>query len=217
MSAVPSDRDRLVLQPVLKRSVDLLAAAAGLVVLSPALAALAVLVRVRLGCPVLFVQQRPGLNGKPFRLYKFRTMRDAVGPDDQPLPDSQRLTSFGRRLRATSLDELPELFNVLRGDMSLVGPRPLLMEYLPLYSPEQLRRHSMRPGLTGLAQVSGRNAVSWEEKFKSDVWYVDHWSLWLDLSILVRTAAQVVRRQGITQAGHATAAAFQGSLCPDTD
>ena len=217
MSTVASGRDPLVLQPVLKRYVDLLGATAGLVVLSPALAVLAVLVRVRLGRPVLFVQQRPGLNGKAFRLYKLRTMRDAVGPDDRPLPDSQRLTSFGRRLRAASLDELPELVNVLRGDMSLVGPRPLLMEYLPLYSPEQLRRHSMRPGVTGLAQVSGRNAVSWEEKFKLDCRYVDNWNLWLDLSILARTAAQVIRRQGITQTGHATAAAFQGSLCPATD
>ena len=202
---------------VLKRTLDLAGATAGLVVLSPALAVLAALVRARLGRPVLFVQQRPGREGKPFRLYKFRTMREAVGPDDRPLPDSQRLTSLGRRLRATSLDELPELFNVLRGDMSLVGPRPLLMEYLPLYSPEQSRRHSVRPGVTGLAQVGGRNAVSWEEKFKLDCRYVDHWSLWLDLSILARTAAQVVRRQGITQAGHATAAAFQGSLCPATD
>ena len=202
---------------VLKRTLDLAGATAGLVVLSPALAVLAALVRARLGRPVLFVQQRPGLEGKPFAVYKFRTMRDAVGPGGHMLPDSERLTGLGRRLRASSLDELPELVNVLRGEMSLVGPRPLLMEYLPLYSPAQARRHSMRPGLTGLAQVSGRNAVSWEEKFKSDVWYVDHWSLWLDLSILVRTAAQVVRRQGITQAGHATAAAFQGSLCPDTD
>lgn len=211
MTTVASGRNGRKLGSVLKRTLDLAGAAAGLVVLSPALAVLAMLVRARLGRPVLFVQQRPGLDGQPFALYKFRTMLDAFGPDGRPLPDAQRLTEFGRRLRAASLDELPELFNVLRGDMSVVGPRPLLMEYLPLYSAAQARRHSMRPGITGLAQVSGRNAVTWEEKFKSDVWYVDHWSLWLDLWILARTAAQVVRRQGITQAGHATAAAFGGS------
>lgn len=195
----------------LKRGFDLVGAALGLIVLSPVLAAVALLVRRHLGPPVLFRQRRPGLHGRPFTLYKFRTMREATGAGGRPLPDGERLTAFGRRLRATSLDELPELFNVLRGDMSLVGPRPLLMEYLDRYTPEQARRHEVRPGLTGWAQVNGRNAISWEERFRLDVWYVDHPSLRLDLRILGRTVRQVLRREGISQEGQATMEYFRGS------
>jgi sugar transferase EpsL len=211
--AVTTEHIRLLHSPraTVKRCIDIVGAAGGLLLLGPMLGLTAALVRGRLGKPVLFVQKRPGLGGKPFPLYKFRTMRDAVGADGRPLPDSERLTDVGRWLRASSLDELPELINVLRGDMSLVGPRPLLMHYLPLYSPEQSRRHLVRPGLTGLAQVRGRNAVSWDEKFKQDLWYVDNWSLWLDFCILVRTVTQVIRRQGISQSGHATMEAFEGS------
>jgi len=194
-----------------KRALDVVGASTALILLSPVIGFVAALIRVRLGRPVLFVQQRPGLGGAAFPLYKFRTMLDAVGVDGRQLPDAARLTKFGRRLRASSLDELPELFNVLRGDMSLVGPRPLLMQYLALYSPEQSRRHSVRPGLTGLAQVRGRNAVTWEDKFEYDLRYVDNQSLWLDLRILLRTTSQVIRREGITQDGYATAEAFQGS------
>ncbi|WP_216320875.1 sugar transferase [Deinococcus aestuarii] len=195
----------------LKRGFDLVGSALGLIVLSPVLAAVALLVRRHLGPPVLFRQRRPGLHGRPFTLYKFRTMREATGAGGRPLPDGERLTAFGRRLRATSLDELPELFNVLRGDMSLVGPRPLLMEYLDRYTPEQARRHEVRPGLTGWAQVNGRNAISWEERFRLDVWYVDHPSLRLDLRILGRTVRQVLRREGISQEGQATMEYFRGS------
>ncbi|SEJ65733.1 Sugar transferase involved in LPS biosynthesis (colanic, teichoic acid) [Deinococcus reticulitermitis] len=195
----------------MKRLFDVVGAAALLVLLSPVLLLVALLVRRFLGRPVLFVQERPGLGGRPFLMYKFRTMRDAKDARGEPLPDSERLTSLGRVLRATSLDELPELYNVLRGDMSLVGPRPLLMEYLPLYSPEQARRHEVRPGVTGWAQVNGRNALSWEEKFKLDVWYVDHQSLALDLRILGLTLAKVLKREGINAAGEATAARFTGS------
>ena len=194
-----------------KRLLDRAAAAAGLVVLSPALAGLALAVRLRLGHPVLFRQSRPGLGGRPFTLYKFRTMRDAVDAAGNPLPDALRLTRFGRFLRSTSLDELPELWNVLKGDMSLVGPRPLLIEYLPLYTPEQARRHEVRPGITGWAQVNGRNALSWEEKFKLDVWYVDNHTLWLDLKILLRTVLKVFLREGINQEGQVTAERFRGS------
>jgi lipopolysaccharide/colanic/teichoic acid biosynthesis glycosyltransferase len=194
-----------------KRLVDAAVAAGALVVLSPLLLAVAVLVRVRLGEPVLFRQRRPGLHGRPFVMVKFRTMREARDARGAALPDAERLTPLGRFLRASSLDELPELWNVLRGDMSLVGPRPLLMEYLPLYTPEQARRHEVRPGITGWAQVNGRNAISWEEKFALDVWYVDNRSLALDARILVATLARVFRREGITQPGHATAAAFAGS------
>jgi sugar transferase EpsL len=194
-----------------KRALDLAVAAASLALLSPILLLVAVAVRVALGAPVLFRQERPGLGGRPFTILKFRTMRDAVGRDGELLPDDVRLTAFGRWLRSTSLDELPELVNVLRGDMSMVGPRPLLMEYLPLYDREQARRHLVRPGITGWAQVNGRNAVSWEDKFRFDTWYVDHLSLALDLRILRMTLAHVLRREGITQAGHATAARFGGS------
>ncbi len=195
---------------MLKRAFDIVAAASALVLLAPLLAAIAVLVRWRLGRPVLFVQERPGLHGRPFRLYKFRTMTDARRADGSLRPDAERLTPFGRFLRASSLDELPELYNVLVGDMSLVGPRPLLMEYLPLYNAHQRRRHEVRPGLTGWAQVNGRNAISWERKFDLDVWYVDHASFALDLKILWLTVWQVVRREGITAAGSATAERFTG-------
>ena len=195
----------------MKRLFDLLVAASALLVLSPILLATALLVRVKLGSPVLFRQQRPGLHGQPFMMLKFRTMIDAVDRDGQPLPDAERLTPFGRWLRASSLDELPELINILRGDMSLVGPRPLLMRYLPLYSPEQARRHDVRPGLTGWAQINGRNALSWEEKFALDQWYVEHRSFLLDLRILWLTALKVVKREGISSAGEATMPPFTGS------
>jgi lipopolysaccharide/colanic/teichoic acid biosynthesis glycosyltransferase len=175
------------------------------------LLALVWLVRRKLGSPVLFSQVRPGLHGKPFTMVKFRTMTDERGPDGVLLPDAKRLTDFGRFLRASSLDELPELWNVLRGDMSLVGPRPLLMEYLPLYTPEQARRHEVRPGITGWAQVNGRNAISWADKFALDVWYVDHSSLWLDVKILWRTVRKVLVRDGISAAGEATMSKFTGS------
>ncbi|HEX8694182.1 MAG TPA: sugar transferase [Longimicrobium sp.] len=194
-----------------KRALDVVVAAAGLVVLSPVLLGVAAAVRARLGAPVLFRQRRPGLGGRPFTLYKFRTMRHAEGPDGRTLPDAERLTPLGRFLRGASLDELPELLNVLKGDMSLVGPRPLLMEYLPLYTPEQARRHEVPPGLTGWAQVNGRNALTWEERFRLDAWYVDHASFWLDLKILAMTLGKVFRREGISHAGHATMEVFRGS------
>lgn len=195
----------------MKRLFDLLVAGGALVVLSPILLIVALLVRVKLGSPVLFRQQRPGLHGQPFMMLKFRTMIDAVGRDGQPLPDAERLTSFGRWLRASSLDELPELLNILRGDMSLVGPRPLLMRYLPLYSPEQARRHEVRPGLTGWAQINGRNALSWDEKFALDRWYVENRGFLLDLRILWLTMLKVVKREGISSAGEATMPPFTGS------
>ncbi|GAB4459012.1 MAG: sugar transferase [Anaerolineae bacterium] len=182
-----------------------------LLLLAPFLAVIALLVRVKLGAPVLFRQQRPGLHGRPFTIYKFRTMTDARDAKGQFLPDADRLTAFGRLLRRTSLDELPELFNVLRGEMSLVGPRPLLMQYLDRYTPEQARRHEVRPGITGWAQVNGRNALTWEEKFALDVWYVDHQSLWLDLKIILLTIWSVLRREGISQQGHATMPEFVGT------
>jgi sugar transferase EpsL len=195
----------------LKRVIDVLGASAALVVLSPLLAVVAVLVRVRMGPPVLFRQLRPGREGRPFELTKFRTMTDRRGPDGALLPDAQRLTALGRFLRRTSIDELPELVNVVRGDMSLVGPRPLLMEYLPRYSPEQARRHEVRPGITGWTQVNGRNALTWEEKFALDVWYVDHRSTRLDLEILGRTVSQVLGGEGVSAPGHATMEPFRGS------
>ena len=194
-----------------KRLIDLGLALAALALLWPVLLCLAVLVRLKLGVPVLFQQSRPGLHGRPFSILKVRTLTDARDARGTLLPDGARLTRFGRFLRSTSLDELPELFNVLRGDMSLVGPRPLLMEYLPLYSPEQARRHEVRPGITGWAQVNGRNALSWEEKFAMDVWYVDHRSLWLDVKILLLTIWKILKRENITLPGHATMTAFKGS------
>jgi lipopolysaccharide/colanic/teichoic acid biosynthesis glycosyltransferase len=196
---------------MMKRPFDVAVAATALLACAPLLLAVALAVRLVLGRPVLFVQERPGRHGVPFRLIKFRTMRDAFDAEGRPLPDGERLTGLGHFLRSTSLDELPELWNVLRGEMSLVGPRPLLMEYLPLYTPEQARRHEVRPGITGWAQVNGRNALSWEEKFRLDVWYVDNRSFWLDLKILWLTAVKVFRREGISQAGHATAEFFKGS------
>jgi lipopolysaccharide/colanic/teichoic acid biosynthesis glycosyltransferase len=196
---------------IAKRIFDFLVAGGALLLLSPILLGVALLVRIKLGGPVLFRQQRPGLHGKPFMMMKFRTMIDAFDRDGQPLPDAQRLTPFGCWLRASSLDELPELINILRGDMSLVGPRPLLMRYLPLYSPEQARRHEVRPGLTGWAQINGRNALTWDEKFALDLWYVEHRSFLLDLRILWQTALKVVRREGISSAGEATMPPFTGS------
>ena len=194
-----------------KRIIDVVVAATALVVLSPVLAVVAWAVRRTMGSPVLFRQERPGYLGRPFRMYKFRTMRDACRPDGRPLPDAERLTPFGRFLRGTSLDELPELWNVLKGEMSLVGPRPLLPEYLPLYTPEQARRHDVKPGVTGWAQVNGRNAIGWEEKLALDVWYVDHRSLWLDLKILLLTLKKVFFREGIDQPGGVTMERFRGT------
>jgi lipopolysaccharide/colanic/teichoic acid biosynthesis glycosyltransferase len=194
-----------------KRLLDIVGSALGLVVLSPIILVLAVLIRQKLGSPVLFRQVRPGLGGKPFQMIKFRSMKDAVDKDGLPLPDARRLTGFGRKLRATSLDELPELWNVLKGEMSLVGPRPLLVEYLPLYSSEQARRHDVRPGVTGWAQVNGRNAISWQDKFALDVWYVDHRSIWLDLRIIVMTVMRVVRRDGVAAENSATIDKFTGN------
>ena len=194
----------------MKRIVDTLLILLALPLLLPAMLLLAWLVRHKLGSPVFFRQTRPGLQGRPFNMVKFRTMTDARGPDGRLLPDADRLTAFGRFLRASSLDELPELWNVLKGDMSLVGPRPLLVEYLPLYSPEQARRHEVRPGITGWAQVNGRNALSWEDKFKLDVWYLDHRSLWLDIKILWLTVRKVLMREGISAAGEATMSKFTG-------
>jgi sugar transferase EpsL len=194
-----------------KRIFDLALTMPGLIVISPALIMIALLVRTKLGRLVFFKQPRPGLHGKPFMLYKFRTMTDARGEDGRLLPDAERLTRLGRFLRATSLDELPELFNILRGDMSIVGPRPLLMQYLARYTPEQARRHEMKPGLTGWAQVNGRNAVTWEDKFKMDVWYVDNQSFWLDMKIIFLTILKVFKREGISAAGETTMPEFMGT------
>ncbi|EJM58682.1 sugar transferase [Pseudomonas sp. GM48] len=194
-----------------KRFFDIVASVAGLIILSPVIAVVAYLIRKRLGSPILFRQVRPGLGGKPFEMVKFRTMRDALDANGNPLPDSERMTDFGRFLRSSSLDELPELWNVIKGDMSLVGPRPLLMEYLPLYDEVQVRRHDARPGVTGWAQINGRNALSWEEKFKLDVWYVDNQSLWLDLKIIFLTIKKVLIRDGISAEGEVTMTKFTGS------
>ncbi len=193
-----------------KRGIDRSAAAVGLLVTAPVMAATAVAVRASMGSPVLFRQKRPGLRGEIFEVVKFRTMRDANGPDGRPLPDDKRLTRVGIFLRQTSLDELPQLWNVLRGDISLVGPRPLLVRYLARYSPEEMRRHDVLPGITGWAQVNGRNAVTWDERFRLDLWYVDHWSLALDAKILAMTALKVLRRDGISREGHATMPEFMG-------
>ncbi|CAN5362549.1 sugar transferase [soil metagenome] len=193
-----------------KRAMDVVGALAGLLLFGLPMLIVVVLIRQRMGSPVLFRQVRPGLKGEPFTLYKFRTMRDATGGDGRPLPDAERLTAFGQLLRSTSLDELPELWNVLRGNMSLVGPRPLLIHYLDLYSPLQARRHEARPGLTGLSQVMGRNAQTWERKLALDVQYIDEWNLWLDIKILLRTMSAVLKRDGITQPGSATAEEFRG-------
>ncbi len=194
-----------------KRLFDIIASASGLIILSPVFLILIYLIRKNLGAPVFFTQERPGKDGKPFKMIKFRSMRDAVDKDGNPLPDSERLTPFGKKLRAASLDELPELWNVLKGDMSLVGPRPLLMSYLPLYNDFQFRRHEMRPGVTGWAQVNGRNAISWDEKFAYDIWYIDHFSLWFDMKILFLTIKKVFIKEGISAEGEATMPYFTGN------
>ncbi|HPT62597.1 MAG TPA: sugar transferase [Bacillota bacterium] len=195
----------------IKRAFDVAVSALLLAILCPLIFIISIAVLVDTGRPVFFVQTRPGYKGKPFRMYKFRTMKDLKDENGNLLPDELRITRLGEFLRSTSLDELPELFNVLKGDMSLVGPRPLLMEYLPLYTPEQMRRHDVKPGMTGLAQVKGRNLLTWEEKFELDVYYVDHWSLILDFCILLLTVWKVLIREGISQEGHATMPDFTGS------
>jgi len=197
--------------PLSKRLFDLFLATLALVVLSPILLILALLILVFHGWPILFRQQRPGYKGHPFYIYKFRTMTDRRGPDTNLLPDAERMTPLGRFLRSLSLDELPELINILRGDMSIVGPRPLLMEYLPRYSAEQMRRHDVHPGLTGWAQVNGRNTLTWKEKFTFDVWYVDNWSFWLDIKIILLTIWKTIKREGISQEGQATVEFFMGN------
>lgn len=195
----------------MKRIIDILGAGLGLLLFSTVLAIVAYKIGREMGSPVLFRQTRPGRQGKPFQMIKFRTMRDEIDTDGRPLPDAERLTKLGQFLRSSSIDELPELWNVLKGDMSLVGPRPLLMEYLPLYSPEQARRHEVRPGVTGWAQVNGRNAISWDEKFTLDVWYVDNNSLWLDMKIIWLTVGKLIKREGISAVGDATMPKFYGS------
>jgi sugar transferase EpsL len=205
MSFFPSEMPRS------KRLFDFFVAFFGIILLSPLFLLLALLVRIFHGKPILFKQQRPGYKGIPFFIYKFRTMTDRVAPDGSLLPDAERITGFGRFLRTTSMDELPELFNVLRGDLSLVGPRPLLMQYLPLYSEEQMRRHDVMPGITGWAQIHGRNNISWEEKFNLDLWYVDHRSFCLDLKILWQTLVKVFRRENISMEGEATTKFFEGN------
>ncbi|HMU93794.1 MAG TPA: sugar transferase [Anaerolineales bacterium] len=196
--------------PWSKRIFDFIFALIALIIFSPVLIVTAILVRVFIGAPILFTQQRPGYKGRPFNIYKFRSMTNRIARDGSLLPDAERLTRFGRILRSLSLDELPELFNILRGEMSFVGPRPLLMEYLPLYSPEQMRRHDAMPGLTGWAQVNGRNALDWPSRFRLDVWYVDHWSFWLDLRIILMTVGKVIAREGVNQAGQSTVEYFKG-------
>lgn len=199
----------------MKRIFDIVFSFLGLIVFFPALVILSVMIRLKLGSPIFFTQVRPGLGGKPFKMVKFRTMRDAVDNDGIPLPDGERMTAFGSMLRSTSLDELPELWNVLKGEMSLVGPRPLLMQYLPLYSVEQNRRHEVRPGVTGWAQINGRNSVSWDEKFKLDTWYVDNQSILLDIKIIILTVKKVLVRDGISQENNATMAPFMGEKVAD--
>ena len=196
---------------MIKRLFDIISSVFSLFALAPVIVIVAWQIRRKLGSPVLFRQVRPGLNGKPFEMIKFRTMRDVMDARGNPLPDSERMTPFGQFLRSTSLDELPELWNVLKGDMSLVGPRPLLMESLPLYSPEQYRRHETRPGVTGWAQINGRNALSWEDKFKLDIWYVDNQSIWLDIKIIFLTVKKVLMRDGISAEGEVTMPKFQGT------
>ena len=197
--------------PISKRIFDLVATSLGLLILSPFMIITAFSIWIKLGRPILFRQLRPGYLGEPFWLNKFRTMKDKHDQEGKMLPDQQRLTKFGRFLRTTSIDELPEFFNVLRGDMSIVGPRPLLMQYLDRYSPEQARRHNVVPGITGWAQVNGRNILSWEDKFRLDVWYVDNWSFWLDIKILFKSLWKVLSREGISQPGHVTSEEFMGN------
>ncbi len=195
----------------MKRCFDFLISLVALLVFLPIMVLIAWRIRKNLGSPVIFQQIRPGLHGKPFKMVKFRTMKDATDSQGNPLPDVERITAFGNKLRTSSLDELPELWNVLKGEMSLVGPRPLLMQYLPLYNLEQARRHEVRPGVTGWAQINGRNAISWQDKFKLDVWYVDNYSLWLDIKILFLTVKKVFIKEGITAEGHATIKPFEGN------
>lgn len=196
---------------MLKRIIDITIASTALILLSPVYFIVARKVKKNLGSPVLFRQVRPGLHGKPFEMIKFRTMKDALDTEGNPLPDSERLTPFGKMLRATSLDEMPELWNVIKGDMSIVGPRPLLMEYLPLYNEQQSKRHNVRPGITGYAQVNGRNAISWEKKFELDTWYVEHQSLWLDFKIMLKTIKKVIAKDDISAEGEATTTKFTGT------
>lgn len=196
---------------MIKRILDIIIASAALILLSPLYFYVAYKVKKNLGSPVLFRQVRPGLHGKPFEMIKFRTMKDAIDERGSPLPDSERLTPFGKMLRSSSLDEMPELWNVIKGDMSIVGPRPLLMEYLPLYNKEQAKRHDVRPGMTGHAQVNGRNAISWEQKFKLDTWYVENRSLWLDFKIMLQTVKKVIAKDDINEAGEATMTKFTGT------
>ena len=196
---------------MLKRLLDIIIATTAIIILSPLYVIVAYKVKKNLGSPVLFRQVRPGLHGKPFEMIKFRTMKDAVDAQGNPLPDSERLTPFGKMLRATSLDEMPELWNVIRGDMSIVGPRPLLMEYLPLYNEQQAKRHNVRPGMTGHAQVNGRNAISWEQKFELDTWYVENQSLWLDFKIMLKTVKKVIAKDDINAEGEATMSKFTGT------
>ena len=202
---------------MLKRFLDIIIASIALVLLSPLYAFVAYKVKKKLGSPVLFRQVRPGLNGKPFEMIKFRTMKDAVDAQGNPLPDSDRLTPFGKMLRSTSLDEMPELWNVIKGDMSVVGPRPLLMEYLPLYNVEQAKRHNVRPGMTGQAQGNGRNAIGWEEKFKLDTWYVENQSTVLDFKIMLKTVQKVIAKDDISAEGEATMTRFTGSKNKDEE
>jgi sugar transferase EpsL len=199
------------IQLAIKRAFDITVSLTGLILLSPLMALIALAIHLSMGTPVLFRQPRLGYQGRPFVLYKFRTMNDNRDEQGNLLPDEQRLTRLGRFLRSTTLDELPELINVLRGEMSLVGPRPLLVEYRDLYTPEQWRRHEMPPGMAGPVLADGRNALDWEEKFQRDVWYVDHWSLWLDFKILARTAWKVLKREGVSAEGYATMPRFRGS------
>lgn len=197
--------------PLIKRTLDVLFTIIGGLILLPFLLLIALAIWLSMGSPIIFRQKRPGLQGEPFEVYKFRTMSDVRDEKGQPLPDAERLTALGSFLRSVSLDELPELWNVLRGEMSLVGPRPLLMQYLKRYTSEQARRHEVLPGITGWAQINGRNALTWEDKFRFDIWYVDHWSIWLDLKILLITLWKVIKREGISQEGHVTAEEFMGS------
>lgn len=214
MSAAHGSRWRSRVALGVKRCLDLTGASLGLLLFGVPMLLIALSIRLTMGAPVLFTQRRPGLHGRPFRIYKFRTMTEP-GAEGESLPDEARLTRLGRFLRRTSLDELPELINVLKGEMSLVGPRPLLMHYLDLYTPEQARRHDVRPGITGRAQTKGRNALSWAEKFEHDIWYVDHWSLWLDMKILLYTLVVVARGDGVSQPGRATVENFQGTAGVD--
>ena len=202
---------------MLKRLLDMIIASIALILLSPLYAVVAYKVRKNLGSPVLFRQVRPGLHGKPFEMIKFRTMKDAVDEQGNPLPDSERLTPFGQMLRSSSLDEMPELWNVIKGEMSIVGPRPLLMEYLPLYNEQQAKRHNVRPGITGYAQVNGRNAISWEKKFELDTWYVENRSLWLDFKIMLKTVQKVLSKDDISAEGEATMSKFTGTSEPKDD